>query len=419
MFAAYIYVVPSSVWKHVNPATYPGYNNTTSGQYFVGDGPFLLTKYVVNQYAEIQRNPDFFIPTMKPSIGGVIFEEFSSESSAISSLQAGSLQGLSGILPSDVSNFANNSKFVVTTSPSLEYFYLAFNVAPYGKGNPTLRNLSVRQAIAHAINLPYITQTVFHGYASMLDSVLSPTNLYYASNLTNYSYNWSLADKLLTDAGYVNSSSGYRTGPAGNLKYTVIVPSGDTLEIEAAQLIADNLSKVGIQLTVSPETTGTMASQIWPNLTQDMDLWDWFDNIQNAPELLSVFLSNQVVTGTSDSGFDNSTYDHLWNETLAANSTEQVKNLSYKMQVILREQLPYLPLFVPSAINVYSSGITNVSSTFPGGPFGGTDFFTFVQMHYTPPVSSGPNYTYYYIAAGIVVIIAAAAAIGLRRKRNE
>ncbi|MEM0158770.1 MAG: ABC transporter substrate-binding protein [Thermoplasmataceae archaeon] len=419
MFAAYIYVVPYSVWSHVNPATYNGYNNSSS-QFFVGDGPFLLTKYVVNQYAEIQRNPDFFIPSMKPSIGGVIFEEFDSESSAISSLQAGYIQGLSGILPSDISQFANKSNYVVTTSPSLEYFYLAFNVAPYGKGNPTLRNLSVRQAIAHAINLPYITQTVFHGYASLLDSVLSPTNLYYASNLTNYSYNPSLADKLLSSAGFNNGSNGYRVGQNGNLSYTVIVPSGDTLEVEAAQLIADNLSKVGIKLTVSPETTGTMASQIWPDLTQDMDLWDWFDNIQSAPELLSVFLSNQVVTGTSDSGFDNSTYDNLWNETLAANSVSEVKALSYQMQVILRDQLPYLPLFVPDAINVYSSGIYNVSSAFPGGPFGGTDFFTFVDMKYTPPTPTASHNIYYYAVAGVLVILAASAiALSRRRKRNE
>ncbi len=423
MWAASIFVVPAHVWSTVNASTYAGYNSTGS-QYFVGDGPFVLTNYIANQYAQIEKNPRFFIKSETPTIGAVIFEEFTSQSSAVSSLQSGSIQGLTGILPADVSNFQGNAKFNVTTSPSIEYFYLSINVAPYGKGNPTLRNLSVRQAIAHALNLSYIADTVYHGYATTLDSVLSPTNQYYWSNLTTYAYSPSLANSILNQSGFTKYTSGGIRENASNtsqqLSYTVLVPSGDSLEIDAADIMATNLSSIGIKLNVQAETTGSMAATIWPNLTQDMDLWDWFDNIQSAPQLLSVFLSNQVVTGTSDSGFTNTTYDNLWAKLLNATSQAQAMAISGQMQEMLAQQLPYIPLFSPSAINVYSSTLTNISSSYPGGPFGGLDYLTFTNMVVKSP-SSPPsnNNTLYYIIGGVAVVIVVAAAVAVVAMRRR
>lgn len=426
-WAAYVAVVPYHVWDTVNASTYPAYN-TTGSQYFVGDGPFVLSKYVVNQYTEIQKNPKAFLAGHMPGVSNVIFQFFNSESSAISSLQAGSIQGLTGILPSDVSLFQNNSKFTVTTSPGLEYFYLAINVNPQGNGNPTLRNLTVRQAMAHAINLTYIAKTVYHGNAQVLDSVLTPTNQYYDGNLTPaYNYSVAYANKLLTQAGFQMTSSGYRENASNTsqkLSYTVLVPSGDTLEVEAANMIAQNLSAVGIKLTVTAETTGTMVATIWPHYSQDMDLWDWFDYTQNSPyRLLGMFLPNQIAAGNSDSGFVNSTYQQVWNKLENATSLSQVTNLSDQLQQILHQQLPYIPLFIPSAITVYSSQVSNVSA-YPGGPFGGYDYLAFTQMHYSTAGSkpSSSSDTTYYVVGGVIAVVVVVAAAGVlvsRRRRNN
>ncbi len=420
MFAAYVYVVPYHVWKNVNAATYPGYSaNGTS--YFVGDGPFVLTKYVVNQYAEIQKNAKWFIPSQVPKVSTVIFQEFGSQSSAISALQSGAIQGLSRILPANIGQFQNNSNFKVTQSPSLEYMYLAFNLDPNGTGNPAAQNLSVRQAIAHALNYTYLADTVYHGYASTLASVLAPTNTYYDHNLQPYSYNVTLAKQMLDQAGFNKTVNGVRENSTGaQLSFSLLVPSGDTEAVNLAQLIATNLSAIGVKMTVQAESTGSMAATIWASngtLGQDTDLWDWFDNVQAAPQLLSVFLSGQVVTGTSDSGFNNSTYDSLWTQLLNASTPAQAKNISNEMQQMLYTQLPYLPLVAPTSINVWSTSYTNINSSFPGGPFGGMDYLTFIQVE---PANSnanpngGNNFVLYGIGAAIVVIIGIAAAVRVR-----
>lgn len=422
MFAANVFIVPQHVWKNTDPTTYSGYN--PNGTYFVGDGPFVLTKYVVNQYVSLEKNSKFFIPSQTPKINKVVFQEFTSQSSAISALQNGQIQGLSRILPANLGQFQNNSNYKVAVSPNLEYLYLSFNVDPNGSGNPTLHNLTVRQAIAHAINLTYIAQTVYHGYATPLASVLAPTNEFYDHNLSAYSYNVSLANKMLNDSGF-KLVNGVRENSNGTkLSYTVLVPSGDQQAVQMAQLIAQNMSAIGIQMNVLAESTGSMASTIWlanGTLGQDIDLWDWFDNIQSAPQLLSVFLSDQIVTGTSDSGFTNSTFDSLWTQLLNASTPASALAISNQMQAILHQQLPYLPLVVPEAINVWSSSFTDINSSMPGGPFGGGDWQTFVNM---VPVANNSNSSgipiTWYIAGGVVaVIVIAAIAVAVVRSRGR
>ncbi|MCL4447216.1 MAG: ABC transporter substrate-binding protein [Thermoplasmatales archaeon] len=425
MFAAYIFIVPYHIWANVNASTYPGFNKNGS-TYFVGDGPYILTNYVPNQYAEVQKNPRWFITTEIPKINTVIFQEYSSTSSAISSLQSGAIQGLTGILPANVPQFLNNSAYYVSKSPALEYQYLSIDVEKGSQGNPTLRNVTVRQAIAHAINLTYIAKTVYHGYATPLASVLVPTNQYYDTNLTPYSYNVTLANNMLTAAGFTMGSNGVRVSPNGTaLSYTMLCNSADTLATSMAELIASNLTAIGIKVTVNAETTGSMASTIWLSngtLGQDMDLWDWFDDTPFAPQLLSVFLSDQVVTGTSDSGFNNSTYDHLWSQLLSSSTPAETRAISNEMQQILHSQLPYIPLITVSSINVWSSAFKDINSSALGGPFGGFDYLTFITATPTTTTTTTPTNPYlgYEITIAVIaIIVVAVAAVYLMRSRGK
>lgn len=424
MFAGEVSIVPYHIWKNVNASTYVGYNANGS-TYFVGDGPFLLTKYVPNQYAEVQKNPDWFEPNVQPKIDTVIFREFSDASSAVSSLESGEIQGLANILPADLPTFQNNSAYTVSVSPPLKYEYLSIDVQKGGSGNPTLRNVTVRQAMAHAINYTYLAKTVYHGYAVPIASVFTPGNIYYDHSISPYSYNVTLANNMLNAAGFKMGSNGVRVSPNGTeLKYTLLTIATDTLPTQMADLIAQNLTAIGIKTTVLAETVGSMEAQIWlanGTLGHDMDLWDWEDDTPYSPYLLSPFLTGQVATGVSDAGFNNSSYDSLWNQMLTVNSPSQALNLSYQMQQILHFQLPYIPLVAPNAVNVWSSSFTNINASFLGGPFGGLDYETFLTA--TPVGAKKPASSnlvlYIVIIAVVAIILIALAVVFMVRSRKK
>ncbi|MCI4434318.1 MAG: hypothetical protein JHC29_02470 [Thermoplasmata archaeon] len=166
--------------------------------------------------------------------------------------------------------------------------------------------------------------------------------------------------------------------------------------------------------------TGTMSSIIWPDFKQDIDLWDWLVGAAD-PTILSVFLSTQTETGTSDSGYTNLSYDALYNQMVNASTLQEVKNISYQLQVTLYNDLPYLPLYCPEPIQAYSKKWTNISTDYPGGPFGGYDWRPFLTVEPLSNVTQGQNNTILYIVTGIIVviIIAAVAYIAVRGKKKK
>jgi len=418
-----VYIVPYHIWKNVNASTYFGYNSSST-PHFVGSGPFLITDYKANQYVKISKNPNYFNKNRIPHIDSVIFQFFTSTANMISALQAGQIDGFGPYAePSQVGLIKNNTNAVLVTSPPNEYFYLSFNVYPSGHGNPTLKDINVRLALAHAIDLTNLTKLIWHGYGIPTATVFTPTHPYADKSLKPYSYNITLANQILDSHGYKMGPNGYRISPNGTpLKYTIIVPSSMPEEINAANIIATNYwSKIGVQTTVQAMDTGTMSSIIWPDFNHDIDLWDWILTPADPVTALSPFLSSQVETGMSDSGYTNLSYDSLYNQMLNATILQEVKNISFQLQVILYNDLPYIPLYSPEPIQAYSKKWTNISTDYPGGPFGGYDWRPFLTVEPLSNVTQGQNNTILYIVTGIIVviIIAAVAYIAVRGKKKK
>ena len=142
-----------------------------------------------------------------------------------------------------------------------------------------------------------------------------------------------------------------------------------------------------------------MASIIWTKvdnkttLGHDIDIWDWFVT-PGDPTILSVFLSNQVIMGTSDSGYVNPEYDSLYQQMLEAKDLDTVKEIAWKMQEMLYRDLPYLPLYQVTAPQAYNKNrITGFDLDWPGGPFGGYDWTVFLKIKIVSPTTSAPAMT--------------------------
>ncbi|MEM0121131.1 MAG: ABC transporter substrate-binding protein, partial [Thermoprotei archaeon] len=151
-------------------------------------------------------------------------------------------------------------------------------------------------------------------------------------------------------------------------------------EITAANIIAGWWSEIGVKATVEAVDAGTLASIIWPNFTQDFDLWDWFTT-PALPTLLDVFLSNQTETGTSDSGYDNPAYNTLYNQMISATNYTTVYKDAYELQQMLYQDIPYINLYSVKSIEAYNSQLfTGYFDNMTGGPFSDVNWYTFINL---------------------------------------
>ena len=398
MAATSVPIVPKHVWEKVkDPSTYPDYPP-------IGSGPFKVTDYKEGQYVVLEKNPNYFRTAWIPKVDKIIISFYSDVTAASNALRAGDIDAVGPYVPVSVAEeLKNDPRFVVITSPPVLYFYLAFNVYPEGKGNPTLRDLNVRLALAHAVNLTYLAELAWHGYAQPLATVMPYTNIFYDPNIKPYTFNLTLANEILDKAGYKRGPDGVRVSPNGTpLKYKLLVPSNMPEAVRAAQQIAQWWSQIGVSVDVEAMDTGSMASIIWTKvdnkttLGHDMDIWDWFVS-PGDPTILSVFLSNQVILGTSDSGYVNPEYDALYQKLLEAPDLDTVRDLAWKMQEMLHRDLPYLPLYQVTAPQAFNKRITGFDLDWPGGPFGGYDWTVFLKVnlaqYVSPTTTTPPTFT--------------------------
>ncbi len=381
MAATVIPIVPKHIWMNVtDPATYSDYP-------LVGSGPFKVTGYKEGQYIELRKNDKFFRASWIPKVDKIIITFFSDSTSAANALRAGDIDAVGPtITPAIAESIKGNPNFNVITAPGTLYYYLAFNTYPTGKGNPTLRDKIVRQALAHAVNVTYLAELAWHGYAKPLATDVPSSNIFYNPNLKPYIFNLSLAAQMLDNAGYKVGPNKIRVSPNGvPMKYTLLVPSNMPEAIRAAQQIAAWWSKINVVADVQAMDTGSMASIIWTKvnntitLGHDLDLWDWFVSPAD-PTIFSVFLSTQIITGTSDSGYTNPEYDKLYDEMMSAPDLNEVKNKAWRLQEMLHDDLPYLPLYEVLALQAYNNKFTGFYLDWPGGPFGGNDWTLFLRV---------------------------------------
>ena len=200
-------------------------------------------------------------------------------------------------------------------------------------------------------------------------------------------------------------------------------------EIQAARIIASWWKQIGVEAIVTPEDGGALSSIIWPDFKQDFDLWDW-EQTPALPTLLSVFMSTQIETGTSDSGMNDSSYDALYNQMITAPTQQEVLSDSYQLQNILYQQLPYINLYYLKSVQAYNAktvsgiGLRNMT----GGPFNEFNWYTFLDVTPAGTTSStvssatsvapsvAVNYTLIGIAALVIVIVIAIVAVAVRRR---
>lgn len=211
--------------------TEAGYENNSTQP--IGTGPFKFVEYIQGQKVVLEKNNDYStIADRKPSIDRVEFIIMTDENAKLMALKSGSLD-IAGISSANIS--ALGSDFNIVQGPQNMVQLLALN----NKVEP-LNNAKVRQAINYAINKEEIINTVVNGSGTRVDSFLSPSMAtYYNDKLTVYNTDIDKAKGLLKEAGYEKGFT-----------MTITVPSNYQTHVDTAQVIKDQLSKIGVNAEI-------------------------------------------------------------------------------------------------------------------------------------------------------------------------
>lgn len=243
------------------PANFGGRTAEEFWQKPVGAGPFAVEKWSSTGDIVLARNSHYY-KKGQPYLDKVV-SSFASDSNSLSlQLKSGKVDVADEISP--IAARGLNQSLMLPVIEHNTPLLLMNNQ------DPALSDPSVRQAIAYALDYKSILRAVYRSYGSKPVGAL-PTNLQnWAGPTTPYfSYDLAKAKKMI---------SGKTVPPTLTFIYTA---TGDASLL--AQIVADNLAKIGITVELKPQDAGTR-----------------FSNLSSGKYQLASFAYNAISPDVSD-----------------------------------------------------------------------------------------------------------------------
>lgn len=307
--------------------------------YLIGSGPYQFVKKN-NLQIVLKVNPNHFKYKIGPSmlqLNRIVFKVIKDDHTRLLKLKTGEIDLVQNALSSDsVAQLASAPSLTLNKSPGLTYSYLGFNLK-----DPILKNKKVRQAIAYGIERGEIIHHLLRDLAAPAKSVLSPLNSYHEESVKTYDYEPQKAKYLL-------ATSGLRL-PI-KLEYKT---STDTEAINIARLIADQLKKIGIDITIRSYEWGTFFNDIQQGNFQ-MFSSRWV-GVTDPDIYYDLFHSSNIPPGKNRGYYSNSNVDKWLDRSKMTTDFNERKKLFSQIQKQIAEDLPYVSLWHWNNVAVYSS----------------------------------------------------------------
>ena len=329
----------------------------------IGMGPFRLAKWVPGQEVTLESNHDYF--EGKPYIDRYVYRVIPDPATMFLELQAGGVDWM-GLTPTQYKRQTISPYFERNFNkyryPTFAYTYMGFNQClrrdESGKcieKHPWFGDKRVRQAIAYAIDKEEIVDGVLFGLGKPATGPYVPNTWPYNPNVKKYEYNPEKAKTLLAEAGWRDTDrDGLLDKDGRPFEFTILTNMGNSLRMKTATIIQWRLAMIGIKVDIRALEWSTFINEFidkrrfevvvlgW-GIGLDPDQYDiWHSSKVKEKEFNFVSYANPEVDGLLESG--RRTFD-----------INERKKAYFRIQEILADELPYIFLYVPEALQIVSS----------------------------------------------------------------
>lgn len=226
-----------------------------------GSGPFTVESFSPSMEIVLRRNPNYW--GVPPATDRIIVRNSGDANASLMMLQNGDLDVALNMTPQQLPQLKSSSNIVVENVPTNTITYLLMNQDPRYAG--PISNPDVRRAIAYAVNYRNIHTLAGEGAFTPYSMVQSTFVGYYGDRDPDYT-DLDKAREYLVKAGYPD---GFET----TLEVGDYEAAGTRLT-DLAQLVASDLGKVGIKVTISV-LESNIAVQKYVEGKQGFALWLW------------------------------------------------------------------------------------------------------------------------------------------------
>ena len=318
----------------------------------VGTGAFTLKEWIPQQHLTLKRNDDYYGNKAKlETINLVILPD---ATSMMASFQTGNLD----IIPlngDQVTIVDGNQDYKVISEPMNAVQIMSLNT-----NNKILSDERVRRAMAMAIKKDDVIAAAMFGYGDAIGSHLPPTSPDYYDANSIIEYNPEKAKELLKEAGYENG-----------FDIKMALPKNYQLHVDAGQVIADQLSKIGINVKIDIIEWGTWLSEVYGAKNFETTVVGHTGRLDSY-----AFLSRYKSDSNDYISLRSGEVDELLDRSRQELDEGKRKEIYKEIQIILANKLPAIYLETPRTMLALQKNVEGMG-IFP------LDFYDFKEVYFT------------------------------------
>src|SRR5882724_6001975 len=309
----------------------------------IGTGPYKLGEWVRGDRIVLVKNPDYHVKGL-PRLARVTYRFIPDPNAALAALKAGDVDAaMFGLGPEHIPELQKDSRFQVIVGETTNDVIMSMN-----NSKKPFSDVRVRRAVTYGINKPEVVKGAMFGLGRVIGTNVDPLNPYFVDMSGAMPYDPGKAKKLLAEAGYPN---GFEAVLKVAPQYYYTVRTGEVL--------ADQLSKVGVKIKIEQIEWGQWLSRVWKDADYDLTI------IGHAEAWDIANYANPKYYFRYDSG----EFQKLFQESEITVDDKARRELYVKMQKKLVEDAPVVWLYIHPRLAVTKKGLQGFWKDLPAPAF--------------------------------------------------
>jgi len=337
----------------------------------VVSGPFTVSESVVHDHFTLVRNPKYYLASQGyPYLDKIVFRFVTDSNTILKDLQAGSIDASWFLDVQKTPAYQALTNYTLTrTATSAGFEAIWVNLK-----NPILQDVTIRKALAMAIDHNALIQTARRGAATPLCTD-HPSGIVpgFQADAACPKFDPAAANTLLDQAGWVKGADGVRAKNGQRLEFQYSTTANNAWRAADELILQQNFKAIGVKINIQNYPAGTFFGNILPQGDPNKYQLAEFEQTYTYDGDDSTSIAcNQIPTAANNYGggnfafYCNHALEPLFQKELGTTDTAQRQAAFNQLHAIYLTDFPFITEYGPVDEAIYK----NVVHNYTPGPMG-------------------------------------------------
>ncbi len=252
----------------------------------VGTGPFKLTEFKTDQFAQLEAFDDYY--DSSPGLDQITITYVPDSTARQVQLTTGEVDA-AYVDPQQAKAIQDDDSLTLSAFPTADYRALLLNME-----RPVFTDPQLRQALNYAIDRDALVEAVLLGYGKSATNPLGMSEVEDPA-LAPYTFDPAKVTELMTSAGYTRTGDSPWTKEGTPVSFTITTFAEDSVRVALMEVVSTQLREQGFDVTAEPLPRDAVK---WEDL--DAFVIGWGTPYHPNTSLFAPFHSSQALANDGE-----------------------------------------------------------------------------------------------------------------------